>query len=416
MSNQHEVIDKALSRLVLRHPFYASIVMSGPVIAKPEVGTAATDGTSIYYAPDFFAALNTDEAAFVLAHEAEHIVRLHSFRRGHRDPRTWNIAADHVINNDLKDAGFHIPREEIVKPYMDPKYNGNDYSEEAVYRELEDEKQPEDSQGDGDGESGESGEGDEDGQGDQGQGDGDQQESGSGAEYGDMADDVKQPQGGQEERAEAERKATQRIHKAAHVARQAGTMPAHLKGWLDELTQPMVDWREILRKFVTAVSQDDQSWARLNRRMRHRGMRLPSVHSEQVGELAFVIDTSGSCWHAIPQFISEAAYVAGEIKPETMHVLWTDTQVQRHDVLDDPSEADAAVLQDMVSGGGTDLRAAFDHIEAEGIEPECVVVLTDMMTPFPDEEPGYPVLWVSVDKQHTDDAPFGEAVYIDVEE
>ncbi|MFW5798871.1 MAG: DUF2201 family putative metallopeptidase, partial [Planctomycetota bacterium] len=323
-------------------------------------------------------------------HEAEHIVRLHSFRRGSRDPYRFNVAADYLINADLKAAKFKLPREEIIKLYCDPnRYSGDKWSTEAVYADLEPPEQDDADQG-------------------QGEGDG---ESGSGAEFGDMADDIKRPGGGAEEQAEAERKATQRIHKAAHQARQAGTVPAHLEKYLEELTQPKVDWRELLRRFVTATSQDDQTWARLNRRVRHRGYRMPSVHSEQVGELVFVVDTSGSCWDAIPQFVSEAAYVAGEMKPERMHVIWCDTQVQHHDEFDDPNDADAEALKNIHVGGGTDMRAAFKYIEEAGIEPECIVFLTDLETPFPDEPPQAPVMWVSVEDH---EAPFGEVVHMDL--
>ena len=373
MSNT--AMEKAVAQLVLHHPFYAQMVMTGQLKVDETIPTAATDGVDIFYNPEFMGKLNIKESVFVLAHEAEHIVRLHSFRRSGRDPKLWNIAADHVINVDLQEAGFTLPRKEIIEVYGDSKYDG--WTTEQVYRELE--KNP-------------------------------PQPKGQGSEYGDMADDVKQPKGGPQQQAEAKSKAMTRIHKAAHAAKQQGNLPAHMQDLLDDLLEPKVSWQDVLQQFVAAVARDDYSWSRLNRRMRHRGLRLPTLYSEQVGDLVFIIDTSGSCWDEIPQFVSECASVAEEVSPTAMHLIWNDTRVQRHDELDDPNAAEEC-FHNIERGGGTDLTTAFDYIEEKGIEAECIVALTDLMTPFPSTPPDVPVLWVTT---MPGSAPFGEVIEMDV--
>jgi predicted metal-dependent peptidase len=61
--------------------------------------------------------------------------------------------------------------------------------------------------------------------------------------------------------------------------------------------------------------------------------------------------------------------------------------------------------------GGTDFRPIFDWIAASGVEPKCLVLLTDLEAPFPQVAPSYPVLWVSVNNKT---APFGDTVYMEV--
>ena len=49
-------------------------------------------------------ALTVRQLMFLLAHEAMHYMLSHGLRRGHRDAKAWNIAADKVINDTLIDA------------------------------------------------------------------------------------------------------------------------------------------------------------------------------------------------------------------------------------------------------------------------------------------------------------------------
>jgi predicted metal-dependent peptidase len=53
--------------------------------AKPDVQTMATDGTTLFYAPDFVATLPDAELVGVMAHQVMHCALLHPFRRGSRD-------------------------------------------------------------------------------------------------------------------------------------------------------------------------------------------------------------------------------------------------------------------------------------------------------------------------------------------
>ena len=364
----NSLLDKAKTQLVLRHPFYAAIVLGVPLIETDEVPTAATDGTRIFYNKAFMEQFDHKVQMFVLAHEAEHIVRLHAYRKGSRNHRKFNIAADHIINLDLQRAGFTLPPKEVIKIFCDKQYDGM-YTEE-VYDKLQDD-----------------------------QSDGEPQFGG---------DDVLDPVSSDPaEAASAEAKVRGIIHKAAAAGRMAGNMPEHIKTIIDDMMTPVVDWRAVLNRFMTARAVDDYTWSRPNKRVLHRGLRLPSRHSEVMGELAIVVDVSGSCWGEVPQFMAEVAAIAAMVKPEKIHILWTDAAVMRHDEHDDANDITQFDLAaNACHGGGTDLSVAWDYMAENGIDPVCAVVLSDLYTPF-GNEPEYHVLWVST----TDEvAPYGETV------
>jgi hypothetical protein len=58
----------------------------------------ATDARRIVYDPTFVNSLQPAELEAVLAHEVLHCALGHHCRRGRRDPRPWNEAADLAIN------------------------------------------------------------------------------------------------------------------------------------------------------------------------------------------------------------------------------------------------------------------------------------------------------------------------------
>jgi predicted metal-dependent peptidase len=63
-------------------------------------------------------------------------------------------------------------------------------------------------------------------------------------------------------------------------------------------------------------------------------------------------------------------------------------------------------------GGGTDYRPVFEWVEQEGLDPACLVYLTDMeCMHFPRCDPEYPVLWARVGGGGNT-PPFGDMIDI----
>jgi predicted metal-dependent peptidase len=106
------------------------------------------------------------------------------------------------------------------------------------------------------------------------------------------------------------------------------------------------------------------------------------------------------------QFFGEIQSIVGEVKPEKLHVVYCDDQIQGHNEFD-PGED---VTMNPKGFGGTDFRPVFDYLEKEGITPACLIYLTDMLGTFPAHAPDYPVLWG--DTEGLVEAPFGETVRI----
>src|ERR1035437_9956868 len=113
-------MQKAKARMVLKHAFFASLVLSTKVSESRSLSTAATDMRQIWYNPDFIESLDPEVILFVLVHEVMHIALKHGLRMQGRTPTRWNIAADFAINWMLHKAKFKI----WEKCYCDAKYDG----------------------------------------------------------------------------------------------------------------------------------------------------------------------------------------------------------------------------------------------------------------------------------------------------
>ncbi len=82
--------------------------------------TAATDGKDVFLDPDYFASLDEEERAFLLAHELMHKKFLHTIRLEKngvkKDLEVWNEATDAIINANLERDGFKIKKGYINRP------------------------------------------------------------------------------------------------------------------------------------------------------------------------------------------------------------------------------------------------------------------------------------------------------------
>lgn len=134
-------IDAMKRRLLVKYPFFGSVVANLDYAEMKECPTAATDGKTVYYNPDFIETLSEDEKIFVLAHEVCHVAFDHVFRSEGKDKRLWNIATDAVINQLLKKDGLPL-----IQGGVDISETVN-YDAEEMYEKLVKEKEQQQQQG-----------------------------------------------------------------------------------------------------------------------------------------------------------------------------------------------------------------------------------------------------------------------------
>ena len=369
-------ISRARIKLLYKQPFFATGAMRMQVAVTEEIDTMGVDGKNLFVNAAFTAGLTELQVIGVLCHEVLHIVNMHHLRKGKRDHKLWNVACDYAINPIVLGAGLELPPGRL----LDAQYEG--MSAEKIYSLLE--KDP-------------------------------QSKNEDHSACGEVMDGTQKADGSEmspDEIKIAEQQIKVGIAQAAEMARSQGMMTAAIEAMVGALLRPIVNWREVLRRFAARVVPTGVSWSRPNRRVLAQGIRLPGVIKGGVGKLVVGIDSSGSIYVdpvMTQQFLSEVEAICNEVKPEAIYVVFCDSKVKSAETFEHNDMTDMfGRLKSMVrGGGGTDFRPVFNWVEEQGITPAALIYLTDMEGTFPSVPPNYPVLWA---KTTDHKAPFGDEV------
>lgn len=122
-------------KMLVKYPFFGSVVASVGYKENKDIPTAGTDGETIYYNPKYLESLSVEEQTFIFAHEVCHIAFNHILRSEGKDPELWNIATDGVINQFLKRDGLKMA------PGGVDMAEAINYDAEQLYEKLLQEKQ-----------------------------------------------------------------------------------------------------------------------------------------------------------------------------------------------------------------------------------------------------------------------------------
>lgn len=335
--------------------------------------TAYTDGKNVVFGADFIEDLNDAELRFLLLHEEYHKLYRHltTWRWMYdEDPQLANMACDYVINCKIVDDnrdGFATMTGKLEGGCLDEKYRGWDAAQ--VFHDLKQKQKQNGGKGSGQGQQPFDEHGWDDAQ--------------------EMSEEDKQA---------LARDLDEAIRQGALIAGKMGTGGDRS---FEELLQPQVDWREALREFVktTCSGHDYSTWKKPNRRYIGAGIYMPSGVSESVGDIAILIDTSGSTYApgVLPAFMSEAKAVCDMVKPERVHIIYWDTAVCQAEVYERDELDKMISTTQPKGGGGTNITCAIDYMTEHNIKPQASVVLTDGYLFGGWGAWTHPVLWCVID-------------------
>jgi predicted metal-dependent peptidase len=175
-----------------------------------------------------------------------------------------------------------------------------------------------------------------------------------------------------------------------------------------------VDWREVLRDFVTTTcaGSDYSTWRKPNRRYIGAGMYMPSGISERIGEIVVAIDTSGSIGGPqLSAFLSEVKSVAETVHPEAVRLLYWDTEVCGDERYEGEERDKIVQSTKPKGGGGTTVECVPRYMQSKQIKAQCVIVLTDGYLGGSWGDWQHPVLWTILDNKNAVPS-VGQAVHI----
>lgn len=363
-------LQAALLRIRGDHPFFGTLALFAELKVTEDVPTAATDGRTLFFNPDFIEKLDGPRLCGLVTHELLHAALQHGLRRRERVPLLWNIAADIVVNGMIrKDTEYPLPSgavevaelahlsvEEIYEQislagYKAPQLTLLDVLPPSVGTGAE-----EDALKAG--------------------------RDGTGAE-GSLA---------QAEAARQQRHWRGALQQAGAVARRAGKGIG--RDGLDAVRdvqgacEARIGWRELLWQHVVATPFD---FAGYDRRFIHQGLYLEDMVGESV-KVAICVDTSGSIGGPdLDAFYGEIQGILDAYPHIRGRLFFADADLYG------PHEfSSTAPMPQARGGGGTDFKPFFNWMERQDPADAAAVCIyfTDGYGTFPERAPSTPVLWV----------------------
>ena len=350
MSHLDPIVDKIIVArvgLLLRHPFFGNMATRLKIVdASDWCATAATDGRHLFYSREFFENLTTKQVEFVVAHEILHNVFEHMLRVEGRHRGIWNAAADYSVNGTLvRDKIGEVPPK--IKIFHDPKHYGK--STEQIYDEIYEAMDEE-----------------------------------SLSALGQLLDEHidwekegkgNRPQYTKEELKQIRDEIKEQMMQAAQAAG-AGNTPAEIQRMIKELTEPKMNWREILRQQIQSIIKNDYTFIRPNRKAWHMSAILPGTNYDETIDIVIGIDMSGSIGDdQAKDFISEVKGIMDEYKDYKIKLWCFDTQVYNEQDFDGYGQD--IMEYKVIGGGGTEFMANWDYMKENDIQPKKFIMFTD---------------------------------------
>ena len=347
--------------LLLRHPFFGNMATRLKVQHCDDwCPTAATDGKHLFYNTQFFNALSNKEIEFVIAHEILHCVFDHIIRREDRDPMIYNIACDYIVNNTLVRDKIGEPVK-MIQIFQDWKYDG--WQSEAVYDDIykkaeENGKKFLEQMGELLDEHI----------------DWETKPSKPKAGKGGGKESDQRPCYTKEEMKKIRDQIKENMISSAQSAG-AGNIPAEVERMIKELTEPKMNWREILRQQIQATIRNDYTFSRPSRKGWHTGVVLPGMNFDQQIDCAICFDMSGSIGDdQAVNFLSEVKGIMDEFKEYNLKLWCFDTSLQRKRLFQVTVKTLAStnplvvVAQNMCN---------WEYMKEHDIQPKKLIMFTD---------------------------------------
>ena len=389
-----EKLTTARVGLLLKAPFFGNMATRMRLIESSDwCPTAATNGRDFMYNTEFVKKLSVKKLEFLFAHEICHAIFDHFGRVGSRDRMLANIAQDYAVNQILVDERIGEKITE-VKICYDPKYRGMAWEEiyDILWEQAEkipmsqllsqlgellDEHIKE--------------------------------QEGAGAGDDKTKDGKSKPSLSKEEAEKLRQEIKEAMIQSAAAAG-AGKTPAGIMRMIKNLTEPKMDWRQLVQQEIQSIVRNDYSFTRVNRKSMHSGAVLPGMKEATTIDVAIAIDMSGSIGQEdATVFLSEIKGIMDQYEDFRINLWCFDTEIYNHKVITH-DEAHELEEYEPQGGGGTDFEVNFTFMEENGIQPKKFIMFTD----------GYPCgSWgpedfcdtIFIVKGNTSaEAPFGQTV------
>jgi len=350
------MIMEAKIALLREFPFLSFLIMSTVYIENkdvPTMGACVIGGNAtVLFNPKFTqkGLVSEEERAFVIAHELLHIFFLHLGRQVDMkyNAKLWNVATDFCINYYLvkmNSSKCVFPTK--FKALFDERFAG--MSSDEIYHLLL--KESDDDVEKALSKFGMAGDG-----------------SDKPSPFDEVSKEVLTPD------EQAQLKA--QLSASLSNSKQMGDGAADLFRALKELIEPKVDWKQVLRDYITKSSKFRYSYQRYNRRSGN--VIFPSLTGDFIN-VVFGVDTSGSMSSIdLAEMVGELSGILDDFESWSLDLISCDTVAHLIGTYNSEEGDDITSIDlNLLGGGGTDMNNMVTMTDEMEEAPNILIIGTD---------------------------------------
>jgi predicted metal-dependent peptidase len=183
---------------------------------------------------------------------------------------------------------------------------------------------------------------------------------------------------------------------------------------LQDMTEPKMNWRELLQQQIESTIKADYTFMRPSRRSWHMDAILPGQNNAEMIDICISVDLSGSIGAQQCKDFFNEIYGIMQMYSEAFKVhVWTfDTDVYNPAVFTQDNMDELLTYQPQ-GGGGTDFMVNWDFMKENDIQPKKFIMFTDMYPGGSWGDPDYCDTLFVAHGTKTIEAPFGVTTYYD---
>ncbi len=376
-----EKIAKARIILLTDYPFFGSIAMhliprelSKEEAEKYGIKTMGVDEYgNLPYNREWVEQQDQETLRFVVCHEIMHVCLRHLQRKGSREMFKWNYATDAAIN-DILGKTFRVPQGLVLIPEMSGK------SAEEIYdwlvRNAKVVKVPPgylfDTHIYG----------------------GKPSDSGGGGqkEQGQEAGGVEQGSSPFKREGQEPLDVSRIVREAYNYARNQGNVPLGMERLFSNLLNPVMNWKDILRKYIVSVVPHDFTYTYPSKKTYSTGFYMPKVLREFV-DIVIAVDSSGSIRDdEYAEFLSEIYGMVRQFENLRATLLVCDCEIQTVEEIDQSFDPYSITGRGY---GGTSSLPVYKWIEDnKNNNVKLLVYFSDGWIDVPQDEKPFHTLWI----------------------
>ena len=157
----------------------------------------------------------------------------------------------------------------------------------------------------------------------------------------------------------------------------AGNVPKEVDRYIKELTEPKMNWKEILQTQIQSTIKNDYTFSRPSRKGWHTGAVLPGMNFEESIDIVVSFDMSGSISDdQARDFLSEVKGIVSQYKEFKIKIWCFDTDVYNEQDFASDMGDDITTYQP-VGGGGTEFDCNWRYMKDNDIQPKKFIMFTD---------------------------------------